>query len=40
MRHLFIFGMGYSASVIAERARAQGWQVSGTGRTADMAFDD
>ena len=40
MRQFFIFGMGYSASVIAARARAQGWQVTGTGRTADMAFDD
>ncbi len=40
MSHLFIFGMGYSAQVIATRARAQGWQVTGTGRASDLAFDD
>lgn len=40
MSHLFIFGMGYSASLIATRARALGWRVTGTGRTADLAFTD
>lgn len=34
MRHLFIFGFGYSARVFAERCMARGWQVSGTSRSA------
>jgi len=37
---MFIFGLGYSAGVIAARLRAAGWQVSGTGSAADFAFDD
>jgi nucleoside-diphosphate-sugar epimerase len=40
MSHLFIFGMGYSASHLAARLRAQGWQVRGTGRGGDMDFAD
>ena len=40
MANLFIFGMGYSASIIAARARALGWQVSGTGGGADLPFAD
>jgi len=40
MTTLFIFGLGYSASVIAEQARALGWQVTGTGRHAPLSFDD
>ena len=40
MSHLFIFGMGYSASHVAARLRAQGWQVRGTGRGGDMEFAD
>lgn len=40
MRHLFIFGMGYSASHLAAQLRAQGWQVRGTGRGGDIAFAD
>ncbi|MFC4291525.1 SDR family oxidoreductase [Sphingorhabdus arenilitoris] len=41
--HLLIFGMGYSASHLATKLRAQGWRVTGTRRTADgdnIAFDD
>ncbi len=37
---LFIFGMGYSAGVLARRLRAQGWQVTGTGRGGTMPFSD
>ena len=37
---LFIFGLGYSAGVLARRLRAQGWHVAGTGRGGTMAFDD
>ena len=40
MTTLFIFGLGYSASVIATRARALGWQITGTGRNAPLSFDD
>ncbi len=38
--NLFIFGMGYTAQVLAANLRAQGWQVRGTGRAGDVAFDD
>lgn len=31
--HLFIFGLGFSARVIARAAVAQGWRVSGTTRS-------
>lgn len=30
MSHLFCFGLGYSATVIAGRLKAEGWDVSGT----------
>jgi nucleoside-diphosphate-sugar epimerase len=42
-RQLFIFGMGYTASCLSERLRAEGWQVIGTRRTSGgdaIAFDD
>lgn len=41
--HMFIFGMGYTASHLAAGLRARGWRVSGTRRTADgdmIAFAD
>ena len=28
--HLFIFGLGYTATALAHKALAQGWRVSGT----------
>ena len=37
---LFVFGMGYSAGVLAAGLRARGWQVEGTGRGGTIAFDD
>ncbi len=40
MSHLFIFGMGYSASHLASKLRAVGWQVRGTGRAGDVDFAD
>jgi len=40
MSRLFIFGMGYTASILAQRMRAQGWQVQGTGRAGDTDFAD
>jgi nucleoside-diphosphate-sugar epimerase len=37
---LFVFGLGYSAQVLADRLRAQGWQVRATGRAGDTDFAD
>lgn len=40
---MLIFGMGYTASRLAERLRADGWQVIGTKRMSGgdaIAFDD
>ncbi|MDO9488517.1 MAG: SDR family oxidoreductase [Sphingomonadaceae bacterium] len=34
MSRLLIFGLGYTASRLASRLRADGWQVTGTRRTA------
>jgi len=39
-RHLFVFGMGYAAQVLAQTLRAQGWQVEGTGRAGTVDFAD
>lgn len=30
---LFVFGLGYSAGVLADRLRAEGWRIAGTTRT-------
>lgn len=32
---MFIFGLGYSAGVLARHLMAQGWQVAGTSRTEE-----
>lgn len=43
MPEMLIFGMGYTASRIADRLRALGWTVVGTsraGRAGSLAFDD
>lgn len=43
MPHMVIFGMGYTASRLAQRLRADGWTVTGTSRTAQegaLAFDN
>ena len=40
---MFIFGLGYSASVLGARLHGEGWIVSGTGRISGKgvaAFDD
>lgn len=37
---LFVFGLGYSAGVLAQRLVALGWDVEGTGRKGSVAFDD
>ena len=39
MQQMFVFGLGYSASVIARELRARGWAVAGTGGGA-LRFDD
>lgn len=38
--HLLIFGLGYTASRIADAVRAGGGAVRATGRAGDIAFDD
>ena len=35
--HLFCFGFGYTARVLARRLAAEGWIVGGTCRTEDKA---
>ncbi|MEZ5710515.1 MAG: SDR family oxidoreductase [Blastomonas sp.] len=40
MPHMLIFGLGYSASRLAERLHRQGWSISATGSKGDLAFDD
>ncbi len=34
MSHLFCFGLGYSAGVLATRLKARGWMISGTATSA------
>lgn len=41
--HLLIFGLGYSAGYVAQRAEARGWAVTATtrdGRAGTLRFDD
>ena len=43
MNHILIFGMGYTASHLAQRLHGEGWRVCGTRRSADgenIAFGD
>lgn len=40
MPHLLIFGLGYSATRLAQRLAARGWAIESTGRAGTMAFDD
>ncbi len=43
MSRLLIFGLGYTAGVLAARLRGEGWQVTGTtrdGREGTLRFDD
>ena len=43
MPHMLVIGMGYTASRLATRLRADGWRVTGVRRSADadtLAFDD
>ncbi|MDR7101009.1 SDR family NAD(P)-dependent oxidoreductase [Croceicoccus sp. BE223] len=37
---MFVFGMGYTAKVIAARLAGEGWVVTGTGRDGDVDFAD
>jgi len=39
-QHLFIFGMGYTATRLAKHLRDVGWTVHGTGERGDVAFSD
>ena len=40
MPSILIFGLGYSAQVIAAHLRARGWQVAATGSAGNLAFTD
>lgn len=40
MGKMLIFGMGYSAQVLARRLRQKGWQVTGTGAAGDLDFTE
>jgi nucleoside-diphosphate-sugar epimerase len=40
MPRMFIFGLGYSAGVIARGLAARGWEVVSTGRDGTLSFDD
>lgn len=40
MPMLFIFGLGYSASHIAQTLRVQGWDIVSTGSAGSLRFDD
>ena len=40
MAHILIFGLGYTAKVLAERLRADGWTIRATGRDGDLGFTD
>ncbi|OYZ36060.1 MAG: NAD(P)-dependent oxidoreductase [Novosphingobium sp. 16-62-11] len=40
MGNMLIFGMGYTSQVLAQRLRALGWTVRGTGSAGDIAFSD
>ena len=40
MPRMFIFGLGYTANVIAARLETRGWEVVSTGREGTLAFDD
>jgi nucleoside-diphosphate-sugar epimerase len=40
MPRIFIFGVGYSARVVAHELVVRGWEVVSTGREGTLAFDD
>ncbi|MGN6500331.1 MAG: SDR family NAD(P)-dependent oxidoreductase [Tsuneonella sp.] len=40
MPHLFVFGLGYTATRVAEALRRDGWQVSATGSAGELDFAD
>jgi nucleoside-diphosphate-sugar epimerase len=40
MPRMFIFGLGYTASVIAQALEARGWEIVSTGSAGTLAFDD
>ncbi|HBM72427.1 MAG TPA: NAD(P)-dependent oxidoreductase, partial [Erythrobacter sp.] len=40
MTRLLIFGLGYTATRIADALRGRGWHVDATGSAGNLAFDD
>ena len=40
MKRMFVFGLGYTASRIADAVALRGWDVVSTGRDGTLSFDD
>ncbi|MFV0644002.1 MAG: SDR family NAD(P)-dependent oxidoreductase [Sphingomonadaceae bacterium] len=40
MRRMVIFGLGYTASRIAQKLETLGWEIHSTGKNGTMPFDD
>lgn len=40
MPHILIFGLGYTASRIADALRSQGWRVDATGKAGNLDFEN
>ena len=38
--HMLIFGLGYTASRLADRLRAKGWRIDATGSAGNLDFTD
>lgn len=40
MKQMLIFGLGYTATRLAQKLRARGWHIDATGIAGNIAFDD
>ncbi|NNE48912.1 MAG: SDR family NAD(P)-dependent oxidoreductase, partial [Altererythrobacter sp.] len=40
MKHMLIFGLGYTAGRLADALKARGWAVDATGSAGNIAFND
>ncbi len=40
MKQMLIFGLGYTASRLAEQLRDAGWRIDATGRDGNLTFED
>ena len=39
-KHMLIFGLGYTASRLADALRQEGWRIDATGSDGNLDFDD